>query len=108
MIVIVDSDALIGSLYPQDQHFETFKRIRLKLAKVNANLIYPATVIVETVTFLQGRLNKPKLAQQAIALVTDKALNIESVDGEVLHQASSFLDFSGSKHDTFLTLLLQL
>lgn len=101
MIIVVDSDALIGSLYPQDQHFKTSQQIRVKLAKINAKLIYPATVIVETVTFLQGRLNKPGLADEVIQLVTSQELAIEAVDGKILQEASSFMDFSGSKHNTF-------
>ena len=101
MIIVVDSDALIGSLYPQDQHFKTSQQIRVKLAKINAKLIYPATVIVETVTFLQGRLNEPGLADEVIQLVTSQELAIEAIDGEILREASSFMDFSGSKHDTF-------
>lgn len=101
MIIVVDSDALVGSLYPQDQHFKTSQHIREKLAKINAELIYPATAIVETVTFLQGRLNQPELAEQVVQLVTSQDITIEAVDGEILQKASSFMDFSRSKHDTF-------
>ncbi len=97
---MVDSDALIGSLYSQDQHFKISKQIRVKLAKLNAKLVYPATVIVETATFLQGRLNKPELAEQVIGLVTNQELIIEAIDGEILQEASAFVDFSGSKHNT--------
>lgn len=100
MIVIVDSDALIGSLNPQDQHFNTSKAIRIKLARINAKLIYPATAIVETVTFLQGRLNRPELANKVIQLIVDQELTIEPVDGETLRASSSFMDFNKSKHAT--------
>ena len=64
-----------------------------------AELIYPATVIVETVTFLQGRLNRSDLAKRVIQLVYDKQLNIEPVDGEIIQKASLFMDFK-KKHDT--------
>lgn len=101
MIIIVDSDGFIGSLDPQDQHFTASTQILSKLVKKSAKLIYPATVIVETVTFFQGRLNNPRLAQQVVELVTNKELTIEAVDGEILQKASSFMDFRRSKHDTF-------
>ena len=101
MIIVVDSDALIGSLYFQDQHFKTSKQIRVKLAKLNARLIYPVTVLVETVTFLQGRLNKRGLAAKVIDLITSQEINIEQVDGETLIKANTFMDLSGSKHNTF-------
>lgn len=100
MIVIVDSDALIGSLYPQDQHYKTSRQIQAKLAKINAKLIYPATVIVETVTFLQGRLNKPGLAQQMLELVNSNELVIESIGSDIIQQASGFMDLNSSKHNT--------
>jgi predicted nucleic acid-binding protein len=100
VIIIVDSDALIGSLYPQDQHYKNSLHTRLKLAKNNARLIYPATVIVETTTFLQGRLNKPDLAKQVIQFIRDINLVIEPVDKDLLQLASTFMDFKKSKHNT--------
>ena len=100
MIVVVDSDGIIGNLIPQDQHHKISQQILSKLIKKQAKLIYPATVIVETVTFLQGRLNQPKLAAQLLQQVIDNQITIESVDGEIIQKASSFMDFEGSKHNT--------
>lgn len=100
MIIIVDSDGFIGSLDPQDQHFKTSTQILSKLVKKGAKLIYPATVVVETVTFFQGRLNKPELARQVTRLVANQELTIEAVDGGILQEASLFMDFSASKHNT--------
>lgn len=100
MIVVVDSDGLIGSLYPEDSHYEVSQKIQTKFAKFNAQLIYPATAIVETVTFLQGRLNKPKLAQQVLELVNSSELVIESVGSEIILQASGLMDLNSSKHNT--------
>lgn len=100
MIIVVDSDALIGSLYPQDQHYKNSQEIRFKLAKNNARLIYPATVIVETTTFLQGRLDKPELAKQVIHLISDSSLVIEPIDKDILQKASKYMDFKSSKHNT--------
>lgn len=100
MIIVVDSDALIGSLYLQDQHYKNSQEIRFKLAKNNARLIYPATVIVETTTFLQGRLDKPELAKQVIQLISDSSLVIEPIDKDILQKASKYMDFKSSKHNT--------
>lgn len=100
MIVIVDSDGFIGSLNPRDQHHLATQKILIKLIEKGAKLIYPVTVIVETVTFLQGRLNQPKLADQVIKFMNDNKFIIESVDNEVLQKASSFMDFKKSKHHT--------
>lgn len=100
MIVIVDSDGLIGSLNPQDLHHKRTQRILLELLKKNAKFIYPATTIVETVTFLQGRLNSPELANKVVQLVSNNKFIVESVDSEILQRASSLMDFKKSKHNT--------
>ena len=100
MIIIVDSDGFIGNLNPEDQHFSDSQKISSKLTKIGAELIYPATVIVETVTFLQGRLNRSDLAQRVIQLIADHQFNIEPVDDRVIQEASLLMDFNKSKHDT--------
>lgn len=100
MIVIVDSDGFIGNLVPQDLHHQETQRIVQTLLKKEAKLIYPATTIVETVTFLQGRLNSPKLAEEVIRLIEENYLFVEPVTLETLQEASSFIDFKRSKHDT--------
>lgn len=100
MIVIVDSDGFIGNLIPQDQHYKISQQILSKLLKKGAKLIYPATVIAETTTFLQGRLNQPELAEQIIQHIIDNQLTIESIDSEIIQTASAFMDFKRSKHHT--------
>jgi len=99
VIIVIDSDALIGSLCPQDQHFKETLVIREQLAKLNPKIIYPATVIVETATFLQGRLNRPDLAKRATALISEEVI-IEPVGSVLLMEALEFMDFKGAKHDT--------
>ena len=74
MIIIVDSDGLIGSLNPTDSHHSLSQTILVKLSERGAKLIYPVTAIAESVTFFQGRLNKPELANQIIQLVKENLL----------------------------------
>lgn len=100
IVVVVDSDALIGSLNPGDLHFDTATKILQKLAKNGAKLIYPVTVIVESVTFLQGRLNEPVLANKVLELVNKDELTIAAVDNDILKSASAMMDFGRSKHNT--------
>ena len=100
MIIIVDGDGLIGSLNPTDSHHSLSQTILVKLSERGAKLIYPVTAIAESVTFFQGRLNKPELANQIIQLVKENLLNIESVGVKTLQNASSFFDFKGNKHNT--------
>ncbi len=100
MIIIVDSDGLIGSLNISDAHFNASQKIILTLKETNSKLIYPATVIAETVTLLQARLNRPDLASQIIQLIDNNFMIVEPVDIKVIQQASRMLDFKRSKHNT--------
>lgn len=100
MIIIVDTDGLVGSLITQDQLYEASQRILQKLSKKDAQLIYPATTIAEAVTLLQGRLNQPKLAAQIIDLVNNNQLQIVSIDKEIIQKASLSMDFKRTKHNT--------
>lgn len=100
MTIIVDSDGFIGNLDPTDLHHETCKQISLKLIKMDAELIYPATVIAETVTFLQGKLNSPELASGVLNSVKENELIIEPIDSSILKDASLQMDFKKSKHNT--------
>ncbi len=100
MIVVVDSDGLIGSLNPTDFHHKNCLRIIQGLQKKQARFIYPATTIVETTTFLQGRLNKPELADIVFSLVKEHNLEIEPVDDNLLREAILLMNVKGGKHNT--------
>lgn len=100
MIIVVDSDGLIGSLHAEDIHYQNSHKILSRLVGRNYRLIYPATVIVESVTFLQGRLNKPELASKIIDLVNNDQLEIEPVDNQLLQQASGLMNLNKGKHHT--------
>ena len=100
MIIIIDSDGLIGSLNPEDAHYALSNKILLLLAKGNAKIIYPATAIVETVTFFQGRMNKPEFAVKILELVNEDKLDIESIDINLLQKASKIMNLKSSKHNT--------
>lgn len=100
MIIIVDSDGLIGSLHQEDAHHHSSHQILGKLVQIGAKLIFPATVIVESVTFLQGRLNKPELAGEIIDLVNKSQFEIEPVDSKLLQQACLLMNLNKGKHHT--------
>ena len=100
MTIIVDSDGLIGSINPQDSHYIISQKILSKLIKNNSKLIYPATVIAESVTFLQGKFNNSVMAKEVLRLVTENLINIEPVDGKTLRKANIFMNLQGSKHNT--------
>ncbi|MBI2641917.1 type II toxin-antitoxin system VapC family toxin [Candidatus Roizmanbacteria bacterium] len=98
--IIFDTDGLIGSLSRIDLHYQTSQIILSQLQKSSAELIYPASVIAETVTLLQGRLNQPQLANALIQLLKNNSIMIEPVDNQVLHRAIFFIDVLKSKRNT--------
>lgn len=100
MIIIIDSDGLIGCLNANDTHHPSSQLILHKLIEKQAQILYPATVIIETTTLLQGRLNQPKLANQLIKLVNTNQIEIESIDREILQKSCAFIDIKNSKHHT--------
>lgn len=99
MIVIVDSDGLIGLLDKDDAHCLPAQAILLKLTKKDSKFIYPATVITESVTVLKLRLKKPELADRIVKLLLGGQLIIESVDESLLKVAVKLLEGKGG-HDT--------
>lgn len=100
MIVIVDSDGLIGISNPEDAHYLICMRVLQKLKKLNARLIYPATTIAEATSVLQVRLNKLDTANQIIEFTKSGVFQIEPVDKTTLVNAAFFLNIDRSKHAT--------
>lgn len=100
MIIIVDSDGLIGVSNEKDAHYLNAKDTLQKLNEEKARLIYPSTVIVEATTILQIRLNKLDIANKILELVRSNALFIEPVDQTTLINASLLLENKRSKHAT--------
>lgn len=101
MIIVVDSDGVVGSLNSEDLHFLAANSLINKLVKEQkAKFIYPVTTLVESITLLNGRLNKPKLAEELKNLVKTNQLQIEPIDTNLLKQAISQLNLGSSKHHT--------
>ena len=98
--IVVDSDALIGLFYDQDAHAQEALEIAQKLQSLNAKLIYPATTIIETITTLQRKLQRPDVVKQIMALVERTPLIIEPVDTTILAEALVLFDPDGSKKNT--------
>lgn len=101
MIVVVDSDGLIGVSNSNDVHYANSIKILQKLNQKKAKLIYPATTVAEATTVLQVRLNKQDSADQIIEFVRSGFFRIEPVDQETLVEASFMMNKKRGKHDTF-------
>lgn len=100
MIIIADSDGLIGISNPNDGHYLNSTNLLKKLNQLNAKFIYPSTAIAEATAILQIRLNKQDSANQIIEFVRSGLFQVEPVDQETLIEASYLLDQKRSKHAT--------
>jgi predicted nucleic acid-binding protein len=100
MIIIVDSDGLVGSLNSEDFHYPIASQLVEKLVRQGAQFLYPATTIVESTTLLQGRLNKPELAEKLKDFIQNDKLDIVLVDNALLKHAVSLMDSGTTKHHT--------
>ena len=100
MIVVVDSDGLIGVSNAQDTHYLASLSLIQRLNQKKVKYLYPATTIAEATAILQIRLNKPDTANQIIESVKLGLFHIEPVDREILVSATTFLKGSASKHTT--------
>lgn len=100
MIVVVDSDGLIGISQKDDAHYSISTRILQKLNEGKAQFIYPATTIAEATAILQIRLNRPDTANRIIENVKRGLFQIEPVDQTILIAATTFLTQTRSKHAT--------
>lgn len=106
LIVVGDTDGLIAVLSSEDANHKTAVAAITKLLQLDAQIVFPVTSIVETVTTLKRKLNKPDLAASVVAKITSGALSIENVDTDMLTVALTVFDPTGSKKNTLFDALV--
>lgn len=99
-VVIGDSDGLIAILHEEDNNFQIAKKTVARLVQNDIQVIFPLTTIVETVTTLKRKLDKPKLASRVVGQITKGELAIETIDTELLGTALTIFEPSGPKQNT--------
>lgn len=100
MIVVGDTDGLIAVLHEEDTNHKKAVETVSKLLKQNAQTIFPLTTILETITTLIRKLNKPDLASLVVEQITNGALAIENTDTDMLNTALKVFDPNSSKKKT--------
>ena len=98
--IIVDADALIALVDQDDAHSQQALALAKQLQEIEAPLLYPATTIVEAVTTLQRKLNKPALVAQLVAGIAAHHFLVETIDDELLNRAAALFKPYGSKQNT--------
>lgn len=99
-VVIGDSDGLIAILHEEDKNFQIAKKTVAQLVQNDVQVIFPLTTIVETVTTLKRKLDKPQLAATVARQIIKGELAIETIDTELLGTALTMFDPIGTKQNT--------
>ena len=98
--VIGDTDGLIAILHEEDKNHIRAKETIAKLLQNDGQIVFPLTCIVETVTTIRRKLNKPKLAKHVVKQIVDGKLAIENTDTDLLDSALKIFEPTGSKQNT--------
>ena len=99
-IVIVDADAIIAQVNPNDKHHQTATEISHTLNSMNAQVVYPSTSIAESNAFMQRVLNSTASAYGTAVVFTSPGVQIAEVNGETLRHALKYFNPHTSKKNT--------
>lgn len=99
-IVIADADAIIAQTNPGDIHHHKANLISQNLIDMNAQLIYPATVIAEAATHMQRVLNSNASAYGTVQLMTEPVSQVVEVNKQTLINSLKYFSPSSSKKNT--------
>lgn len=99
-VVIVDADAIVAQTYPDDSNHKLAVSISKTLNDLNAQVIYPASAILEATTVLQGKLNSGATAYSTAVAFTDPNIQIAEVNQTTLRSAIRHFSPTTSKKNT--------
>ena len=98
--VIVDADAIIAQINPNDKHHQTAIKISQSLNKMSAQVIYPSTAIAESNAYMQRVLNSTASAYATAVVFTSPGVQVAEVSGETLKHALKYFSPTTSKKNT--------
>lgn len=99
-VVVVDADAIIAQVNADDAHHLMAMRIAKKLNELEAEILYPASAIVESVTHVQRVLNDSGKADEIITVAMGSNFRVIEVNKLVLKLASHYFDPKSTKKNT--------
>jgi len=101
LIVIADADFIVSQAIAEDSNHLLALELAQKLDEKGTQTIFPSTAITEAVTALQRKFSNPHLATRTLNLFSAPGINIESIDAEIIQEASKLFNPASSKHNTF-------
>ena len=99
-VVVVDADAIVAQAYPNDSNHERAVEISNRLNNLGAQVIYPASAILEATTVLQARLNSGATAYGTAVVFSDPNVQIAEVNQKTLTNALGNFSPTTSKKNT--------
>ena len=100
-IFILDADAIIATLNEDDTNHVLAMKINTRLTEMQANILIPVTVIMETLTALKRVVNRSDLAKDLVEKLNKGDFPTLAVNTDTMYEALVFFDPLGSKQDTF-------
>ncbi|KKS51578.1 MAG: hypothetical protein UV17_C0060G0020 [Candidatus Gottesmanbacteria bacterium GW2011_GWA1_42_26] len=104
--IIVDADAIIAQASPYDKHHQTAATISESLAKVNAQVIYPATAIAESNAYMQRVLNSTASAYGTAVVFADLNVQVAEINQNTLRNALKYFSPETSKKNTLFDCII--
>ena len=99
-VVIVDADAIVAQAYPNDSNHQKAVAISNKLNDLGAQVIYPASAVLEATTVLQGRLNSGTTAYGTAVVFSDPSVQVAEIGQKTLAKAMNYFSPITSKKNT--------
>lgn len=100
LTIVVDTDAIVAQVKKDDKNHRVAMAISSSLVSSNAQVIYPATTVVEAVTFIQRPLNNPPVAYGTAQLIANSSAQVAEVNQKTLRNAMKYFSATGSKKNT--------
>lgn len=99
-VVVVDADAIVAQAYPADSNHQKAVAISNKLNDLGAQVIYPASAVLEATTVLQARLNYGATAHGTAVVFSEPNVQVAEVNQKTLTNALNYFNPEQNKKDT--------
>lgn len=99
-IVVADADAIVAQASPNDNLYTRAVKIARKLTDMNAQVLYPATAIIEATTHMQRVLGSGATAYDTAVSFTEPGINVVEINQETIKHAIQFFSPTTSKKNT--------
>ena len=100
--VVVDSDAIFALYNPNDPLNAKATKTFQQLITQGFKLVYPISVLFETVSLFQRVLPVPAVTSQLISMIKNEEMLIYVVDADLLKEAALLFDPAGTKKNTLI------